>query len=541
MQKFSYLLSLLGTMAFAATETDNSLLKGVLIVDESSKIREEGLDQIKGIQFDGIAQNEELIEELSPFLSEFPLTANGAEALCSAITTYYHEHDDMRVAVTLPDQNTSEGVVQLVVAPERLGKLNVKENKYTRPETLKRWVRLSTADPINEKTMAQDLGWMNTNPYRTVKANYQLTDQPGITDIDLVVSDKKNWKISTGVDNTGTNPIGTTRIFAGVNVNDFIFADHTFKLQATTADHWKEFQNYTAEYVAPMPWRNTVRVFGSYSSTKPNRAPYPQKHKESFQASGRYAIPQWFGANIWVDQLTYEAGVDFKGTDTNVFFENNADPVKRMLAFTGQLAANISALRNRGGNKITAGLDLIGSPARMLPHQSDEDYNNLRAGAKPQYLYSKLAMTVEQKFLQSWSLFFQGRGQFAFADLIPSEQFSLGGYSTVRGYAEKAVGGDNAVCGNLEIRSPEFTVAGIWVPKFGDKLSFLGFADGGYAWFRSKVEDTPLEQGLLSVGPGMRYSVASNFTSRLDVGFPLTKVEKDTGKPHIHFNAILSY
>jgi hemolysin activation/secretion protein len=212
-----------------------------------------------------------------------------------------------------------------------------------------------------------------------------------------------------------------------------------------------------------------------------------------------------------------------------------------MLAFTGQFAANVNAVRNRLGNKITAGLDLIGSPTRMLPHQSDEDYNNLRVGARPQYLYSKLAMTVEQKFMQSWTLFLQGRGQFAFADLIPSEQFSLGGYSTVRGYAEKAVGGDNAVCGNLEIRSPEFTVAGIWVPKFGDKLSFLGFADGGYAWFRSKVEDTPLEQGLLSVGPGMRYSIASNFTSRLDVGFPLTKVEKDTGKPHVHFNAILSY
>ncbi len=546
MQKFSYLFSLIGSMVFAATETDSSLLKGVLIVNESSKLREENLDKIEGIQFDGVVKNEELVEELSPFLSDFSLTANGAEALCAAITNYYHDHEDMRVAVTLPDQNTSNGVVQLVVAPERLGKVNVKDNQYTRSETLKRHVRLSAHEPINEKTVTQDLGWMNTNPYRTVKADYHASSQPGMTDLDLVVSDKKSWKISTGVENTGSMPTGVNRIFAGFNVNDFIFTDHTLKVQATTTNRYKEYQSYKGEYMALLPWRNTLRVFGSYSGSTPETTPYPRKHRQSFEASARYAIPQWFGTNLWVDQITYEAGADFKGTNTNIFFEDDALPVEKRLAFTGQFAANVSAIRNREGSKLTAGIDLIGSPARMLPHQTNADYNNLRQGATPQYAYSKLALALEQEFYNDWSLFFQGRGQYAFADLIPSEQFSLGGYSTVRGYDEKVVSGDHAVCGNLELRTPEFTVAGIWLPKFADKLNFLGFVDGGYAWFRSQVADAPIKQGLLSFGPGVRYSVASYFTSRLDMGFPIFQVEKDNGQkenlnPHIHFSASLNY
>lgn len=542
MQKISLLFSLLGSIAFAAQEAELSpMLKGVVLVDDSSKVREQGLDQISGIQFDGIDDESNLEGELTPFLSSLPLTADGAKELCETITAHYHENEDLRVFVSMPDQNTSEGVVQLVVQPERVGSLNVKNSRYTKPETVKKWVRLASDDAINEKTLAQDVGWINTNPFRNVNIAYQPGETSGVTDVDLIVTDKKNWKISSGVDNTGTNPIGPIRIFGKLDVNDFIFTDHTLNLQAMTADHYDELQSYTVQYVAPLPWRNSIRVFGSYAETAPHRADYPQKHRENYQASGRYIVPHWFGANPWLDQITVEAGFDFKGMNTNVLFEDDAAPVKKMLAYIGQFATTVNAVRNRDGGKLTAGVDLVGSPTQMLPHQTDADFSNLRAGATPQYFYSRLSLSLEQKLPENWKMFVQGRGQFSVSNLLPAEQFSLGGYSTVRGYDERVVNGDNAVCGNLEFRTPEFAIAGIWFPKAGDSLSLLGFVDAGYAWFREAVEDTPINQTLLGFGPGLRYNVSSYFTSRLDVGFPLLDVEKDSGKPHVHFNAILSY
>lgn len=542
MQKVSILFSLLGSFALVAQELPVSPnLKGVLLVDDSSKVRQTNLEEINGIQFDGI-EKEELEEELIPFLSNFPLTASCAKELCETIATHYRETEDLRVAVTMPDQDISEGVVQLVVTPERLGTLNVKENQYTEPEILTRWVRLSTSDAINEKTLAQDVGWMNTNPFRNVNVAYQPSQIPGVTDVDLIVSDKKNWKISTGVDNTGTDPIGPIRIFAGLNINDFIFTDHTLNLQAMTADHVQEYRSYTAQYVASLPWRNTVRLSGSYTGTAPNRADFPQKHRQTYQASGRYVVPEWFGSNLWLDQISFEAGADFKGTNTNTLYEDDAAPVEKRLTYVGQFAGSVNALRNRGGSKIAAGIDLIGSPARMLPNQIDEDFDNLRVGATPKYFYSRLTLTVDQKLPKDWKVFLQGRGQFSLSNLIPSEQFALGGYSTVRGYAEKVANGDHAVCGNFEIRTPEFGPVGLWVSRFEDSLCLLGFVDAGFAWFREEVPATPIDQTLLGVGPGLRYSISNYFTSRLDVGFPLLDVEKESGKkPHIHFNAILSY
>ncbi len=541
MQKISVLFSLLGSMAFAGAEAESPLLKGILIVDDSSKIRQSDLDRIDGVQFEGVVQNEALAEELTPFFSNFPLTGNGAEVLCSAITSYYHEHDDLRVAVSIPEQDSANGVVQIVMTPERMGKLNIKENRYTEPEVLSKWVRISTADPINEKTLAQDVGWMNANPFRTVTVGYQPSDQFGVTDVDLLVSDKKSWKITTGVENTGTMPIGETRIFAGVDINDFIFTDHTLKLKATAADHLKEYQSYSGEYTALLPWRNTLRIFGSYLTTVPDREPYPHRQRESFKACTRYAIPQWFGKNLWIDQITYVAGFDFKGTNTNLFFESDPVPVDKRLAFIGQFAAGVNAVRKREGSKMAAGIDLIGSPGEMLPHQTADDFENLRDGASATYFYSKLDLAIEQALIQGWNVFFQGRGQFALANLIPSEQFSLGGFNTVRGYNQDVVDGDNAVCGNFELRTPEFGIAGLWFPRVGDKLNFLGFVDAGYAWFRDEVFDAPIDQALLSVGPGVRYSVGSYFAGRFDVGFPLLKVEKDDEKPHLHFSAVLSY
>lgn len=537
MQKTSILFSLIGSFAFAAGNDQTGLLKGALILDDSSKVRSEQIDQIEGVQFEGITPPDELVS----FLADYPLSQNGAEGLCSAIASFYESNNEYRFSVSLPEQDTTSGVVQVVVAPERLGSLKVKENQFTDSQSLTKWVRIGANDQINKRTLAQDVGWLNTNPFRSVKVAYEAGEKPGVTDVDLIVTDKKSWKISTGVDNTGTMPIGTTRVFGKVDVNDFIFQDHTLQLQVTAADHLSEYQSYTGNYVAALPWRNTLRVFGSYSATAPNRTNFPQKHRQSYRASTRYAVPQWFAENLWVDQLTWEAGFDFKGANSNLIFEDDPAPVEKKLAFVGQLTGGVKAVRKQGGNKITAGIDLIGSPLRMLPHQTDEDFGNLRAGATAQYFYSRLDLGVDQD-INSWKVSFKGRAQLSPSTLIPSEQFSLGGYSTVRGYQERVVGGDNSICGNLEVRTPKISPVGIWVPKFEDNLTVLAFVDSGYAWFNDDVATRPTHEGLVGVGSGLRYSVSSYFTSRLDVGFPLMKVQKDESKkPHVHFNAILSY
>lgn len=534
------LFTLIGSLLFASAERESEQIKGVLLVDETAKIRKADFEKIEGVQFDGVLPpggNASLAEAL--ISGAFPLTANGAKELCDAIASIYRTESDFRVAVSVPEQDTSSGVVQLVLAPERLGELKVKHSK---PESIKKWVRLSSNDAINEKTLRQDIAWMNTNPFRSVDVAYQKSETPGVTDVDLLVNQKKNWKFSTGVDNTGTMPIGTTRLFAKMDVNDFIFTDHTLSVKAKAADHVSESYTYDAVYTAPLPWRNTLKISGSYSGTDPKREPiYPHKHRESYQASVRYAIPQWFSSNAWIDAITYEAGADFKGTNTNLEYEDDPTPVDKRLTFVGQFVGKVTASRKRGGNKMAADISLVGSPAEMLPHQSAVDFANLRANATAQYIYSRVGLSIEQSLGSYFNLFAQSRGHFSPSILIPSERFSLGGASTVRGYDEKVVSGDNSICSNLELRTRKFAPVKTWAPKVSDALSFVGFVDAGYAWYNEPVVRTPDAEALLGLGTGIRYAVGSYFTSKLDVGFPLKAVQKDSGDPRLHFSAVFSY
>lgn len=539
MQQKGILFSLLSTLAFSTASAEPTL-KALRIVDDSSKLVLDGkIAQFEGVQFDGVNPKEGLTQELKNYFTEYELTKDGASSLCQTVATYYENDGDYRIGVSLPDQDTKNGYLQLVVGPEKLGHVQVKGSRNA--EYLKEQVRLEPNELINQKTLAQDIAWMNSNPYRKVNVEYNPTNQPGVTDIDLVVNEKKNWKMGTGVENTGTNPIGTTRIFAQFDVNHFIFTDHTLKFKATTADHYDEYQSYSLNYAAPLPWRNTLKIMGKLSQSKPKRVGFPRRERQSYQSSIAYSIPQWF-SNGWLDKIVYEAGYEFKGANSNVFFEDDAAPVNRQLANIGQFLGSLKASSTIADTKINAGLDLIAAPYRMLPHQEDADFDNLRTNASLRYAYSKLSLELDQKLTRGWKLKWKGRGQFTFSNLLPSEQFSLGGFSTVRGYQEYVVGGDNAVCTNLEISAPSFSPVGIFVPSIKDRLTVLGFVDAGYAWFNEEITNRPVYEGLAGVGPALRYDISSNFTSRLDVGFPLMSVAKDAADgPRIHFSASLSY
>lgn len=535
MQKTSIIFSIVGSFLFAA---ENDLLKGALVLNDAAKVKDEHVDLVEGVQFDGVESS----EELASILADFPLTQNGAEGLRDAIASYYEANNEYRYSVTVPEkQDSSNGVVQLVATPERLGSVNVKENEFTDSNALTKWVRLKENDAIHKQTLAEDIGWLNSNPFRSVKVSYDQGQAPGVTDLNLVVSDKKGWKLSTGVDNTGTMPIGTTRVFGVIDVNDFIFSDHTLKLKASLADHFSEYQSYSVTYKAALPWRNTLELSGSWTGTSPKRTEFPHKNRQNYKASVVYAVPQWFADNSWVDEITWKTGFDFKGANSNLVYEDDPAPVEDKLAYVGQFTSGFSALRKTKTNKISAGLDLIASPSSMLPHQTDADFNNLRQGATARYAYSKLNLAVDQS-LYGWKLSAKGRAQLSPFYLLPSEQFVLGGQSTVRGYQEKVVGGDNSFCANFELSAPTVGPVSIWMPKFDDHLTVLGFVDAGYAWFNDTTETRPTQESLLGVGTGFRYSVASYFKSSVDVGFPLQKVQKDdSGKPRVHFNASLSY
>ena len=134
-----------------------------------------------------------------------------------------------------------------------------------------------------------------------------------------------------------------------------------------------------------------------------------------------------------------------------------------------------------------------------------------------------------------WEGFVQARGQVASRALIPTEQFGIGGYDTVRGYDEREYNADDALVLNLEVRTPSCKFYG--KPFYKHQRFFgLAFLDYGVGHDIDRIPGQPKQEYLASVGLGLRYYMGDFLSFRVDYGFKLHDTQaggSSAGKFHL--------
>ena len=110
----------------------------------------------------------------------------------------------------------------------------------------------------------------------------------------------------------------------------------------------------------------------------------------------------------------------------------------------------------------------------------------------------------------------RANAQLAGEGLLSAEQFSLGGFGSVRGYRQDSLQTDNGILASVELRRPVLSA-----PKIGGSLSLIPFFDIGTGW--NVAGDQGTENTLASLGLGAQWQ-QENLSVRLDYGVPLTTV-----------------
>ncbi len=116
-------------------------------------------------------------------------------------------------------------------------------------------------------------------------------------------------------------------------------------------------------------------------------------------------------------------------------------------------------------------------------------------------------------------LVLRGNIQLANDALLPSEQFSIGGFNSVRGYRQDARLTDNGFVVSAEVRLPVLRV-----PERQSVLELIPFVDYGIGWNSAGVSD-PDTKNLASVGLGLQWQQGDNFITRFDWGIPLVDID----------------
>jgi hemolysin activation/secretion protein len=517
-------------------------LRALVFISDIHRLKSGGVTVSPGIDPGDVAlaQRADFAPVVQPWLDQ-PVTLQSLGELSRAIVAYYRAHDRPVVNVFVPQQNITNGCVQVVVDESRVGKVEATGAHYFSNNFLRGQLQLRSSEPISGGAVRSDLDWLNRNPFRQSDILYSPGEAPGTTDVLLRTQDRFPLRVFAGYEDSGNQLTGDNRYFTGFNYGNLFGVGQQLSYQYTTGGDANQFYAHSGTYVIPLPWRHELTFFGLYSHANANVDQALGTQGVSWQASTRYEIPlpgtQAFHQSVL-------GGFDFKQTNNDLEFGGTSisnvftDVAQFVLAYQGSYVDDYGNTAFSGTGYWSPGA-LTGTPAN-----TDASYGATRAGARSNYAYGQLTLRRVTRLPWDFSWSVRALYQVADANLLPSEEIGLGGYETVRGYDEREANGDDGFLVSTELATPPISVGQLigW-KQADDQLQFLGFVDyGGTSLHHATASDTNPNTNLLGVGPGVRYAVSPYLSFRFDYGWQMIATGYDTRhNSRGHIGVVLSY
>jgi len=519
-------------------------LVGLRFVDHPSKVREK--IEVSGVD----TSNVELLDcdEFRILLGSCmgkPVSWNLIYAIRLETIRFYRASDRPVVDVIIPEQDITNGVVQVLVIEGKVGKVTVEGNNWFDFCTIREEVRLAEGDPIHASGLLDDISWLNQNPFRYVRPVLSPGEKIGLTDLTLETGDRFPARFYGGYEDSGNRFTGPGRYLVGINLGNVFGFEHEIGYQFAVDNKFDDIAIHSGYWRIPLPGRRKLAFFGSFAHFDAHH------HRQNFHGFSWQVSTRWMEGLDSIGDYYHDLqlGFDFKrmnndmaygGTNT---YDGTIDIAQFALEYSGTMpdATGETSLSCSG----------YWSPGCFSSKQDTGDYDAARADTNPQYAYSRLGLDRIWYLPFGASLVNRLAVQVSTDRLPGSEQMGLGGYTTVRGYDIREVNSNQGLFLSVELRSPNvFTVLPASLQKAirrGDgrgehNLQFLGFWDFGCASNTGDVAGEDHNKVLQSVGAGLRYRFSSNLSLRVDYGYRLS--DPDTGvneDGRFHVGIIASY
>jgi hemolysin activation/secretion protein len=453
-----------------------------------------------------------------------PLSFGRLAEIRRAVVERYRAAGKPLVDVYVPEQDVSTGVVHIAVAEFRLGEVKPRGNRYFSDALLKREMPLEPGGPILQTAVSSGLAVLNANPYRRVDAVFAPGEAANSTDVILQTEDRLPLRVNAGYDNQGVPDLGRDRFFAGIGYGNLFGLDQQIAYQFTASNDFfsgnpdiegrpnrARFMAHALNYVAPLPWGDSIELFGVYTQSTPRLPDTYGQTGISAQMSVRY---DWRLPTTTDTAQLIQFGYDFKRSNNDLEFGgfqvfNSNTHIHQFL-----VTYDISKPTEAGTEHASA--TIVGSPGALDNPNNDEAFNSARQGATARYMY--LQLNAQRAFALGAGFTATARGTFQWTPntLLPSEEMGLGGDTTVRGYTPYVVLGDRGWNVQTELRAPAL--------PFGESSALAQpfiFFDAGHVWNRIDQPAEVSNGSLVSVGAGVRFQWSRFVDFRCTYGVPL--------------------
>lgn len=433
------------------------------------------------------------------------------------INELYRAKKFIAAQAVLPPQKVEEGVVQIKLVEGRVGKIFVEDNKHTRESFFRNRISLKSGDLVRLDNLEKDLLLFNSINDVKIKTELKPGEAFGTTDCIVKVQEPSKYQVALFSDNAGRDTVGLYRF--GLVLGDSSLLGYRDPLSLSAF------------------WANgngTIAGSGSYSfpiTTLGTRLGVSYDHNQIKVISGPSEVLDISGdsSDFGIDlshpfivkpafKLNGFTGFHFKKSTTD-FDEVTLFQTKvRGLTFGFDFQSFDEGGYWHSHHKLTRGFYILGGDASFLK------YN--------------LFLMRQQILGKDFVFVFRGSAQLSDRKLLPSsEQFQIGGMSSVRGYPEGLLTGDRGYLLNGELYFPlPFTKKEIFGTSLGDKLKGFIFVDHGGAFpFKGHGESINNNDYLTSTGFGLMINISKYLTGRLSLGVPIANREQVKDSFRFHF------
>ena len=440
-----------------------------------------------------------------------PLDAGEMASLADEI----HIHDDRDgfpvVALEARDQDLSQGVLRFTLAIGRFGEVGVSRPKYGDPAVLAKGMRLQAGELVRRGDIDEQMAWYGRTGFRHPRLFVSPGLEPATADLLIAFEESRPWRVNVGYENSGPDILGRDRFLIGAA--GWTPGEQLIAWQAVIGAPASSLLANALRWEIPFHTSHQVlQIDAAYAEVssryRSGKVPVESDGSSwSLAAQQRIPLPAWGG---WQQKLA--AGFELKGTDQFLLFGGNSVAPGEVVFFHGRLSHELSRQWENGSASFES--SLIASPGGVSGNNDDDAFHAYDPDADSNYLIGRLSGDGWWSPGRDWQLHLRGTAQIANSRLLPAEQFSVGGYQTVRGLAEREYSADSGLQTSLELQSPLITAGKVAA------FRVLGFFD--YAAL--DMRDGP-SSSLSSTGLGLRMKVADSVDVRFDHGWRIDFAE----------------
>ena len=494
----------------------------------TAEVDESGLSLVDGSE---IMRKNTFVMMMKGYIGK-PVSMRSLSQLKRDIVLFYRENDRPVVDVVLPEQDVTNGVIQLVVIEAVLDKKSVTGNKYFSEKTLLRQLTIQEKETISATKLLSDMDWINKNPFIRAQPIFAPGKTPFTTDVILKVDDQFPWRFYVGYENTGNDLTGEDRYLAGFNWGNAFGLGHQLNYQYLIAEDFSQLGAHSFSYKIPNVNKSQLEIYGSYTSTEVETSPFSTEG-ESAELGIRYVKEL-----SPVGGFTRQAYASFAWKSSENALEFGSVPVSAQEVQLGQFELGYRAQKRGVGYSFNTDLGIVSGVGGIFSQSDDNAFDAVRAGADSNYNYLKLRLNYVRRLPRFMSFESKVRAQWSADRLLSSEQLNVGGFHSVRGYNEREFGqADNGfIWGNeLKFKPVRF----LKDTGYQGQVQFLVFSDyavvTGHGSQISRDDGSSVNTGVLwSTGVGARLAVSDHVTIRADYGWQLREAGSDNnGRFHI--------